>query len=94
MHRGPKTLCTIHYFEWAKGALDLSGFGELPKAPINLKANIELNFLSSQRHKAEKEKEKKENLSQTKLLLEKRSATTKNSQKDETEENSKKVCKE
>ncbi len=44
--RGSRTLCTIHYIDWnQKKNLNLSSYKELPKRPINLEQNTELNFL-------------------------------------------------
>lgn len=54
-------LCTIHYLEWDKKALDLSSVSECPTTPIDPKANIELKFLSNV-HKEEKPKEKRQSM--------------------------------
>eukprot|EP01015_Nassula_variabilis_P021940 TRINITY_DN3971_c0_g1_i3.p1 TRINITY_DN3971_c0_g1~~TRINITY_DN3971_c0_g1_i3.p1 ORF type:complete len:283 (+),score=31.92 TRINITY_DN3971_c0_g1_i3:70-918(+) len=62
---GPRTLCTIHYIEWnQKKKLDLSSYQQIPKRPINLDANTELNYLANMKNKTNKY----DNISNSELL--------------------------
>lgn len=47
---GPKTLCTVHYLEWAKRhTLSLSDHKERPVRPINPDCREELRYLSERK---------------------------------------------
>ena len=63
--RGPRTLCTIHYIEWnQKKKLNLMNYKDIPRRPINLSTNTELNYLANMKNKTNKY----DNISNSELL--------------------------